>query len=160
LFSVSIRCGCRWRCCRHLRFFIAGPFNHAIVALVAAVVIVIIGLLDQGEAIRGVDWNTIGLLAGMMILVSISRRSGCFNTSQSCRRSGCGRSGGHSAHAAAGDGRSLGGAQQCQHRSSRVPVTLVIAEELELPPFPFLFAEVFAANIGGTATLIGDPPNI
>jgi Na+/H+ antiporter NhaD/arsenite permease-like protein len=41
-----------------------------------------------------------------------------------------------------------------------VPVTLVIAEELELPRFPFLFAEVFAANIGGTATLIGDPPNI
>ena len=41
-----------------------------------------------------------------------------------------------------------------------VPVTLAIAEELEVPPFPFLFAEVFAANIGGTATLIGDPPNI
>jgi Na+/H+ antiporter NhaD/arsenite permease-like protein len=41
-----------------------------------------------------------------------------------------------------------------------VPVTLVIAEELELPPFPFLFAEVFASNVGGTATLIGDPPNI
>ena len=41
-----------------------------------------------------------------------------------------------------------------------VPVTLVIAEELELAPYPFLFAEVFASNIGGTATLIGDPPNI
>ena len=41
-----------------------------------------------------------------------------------------------------------------------VPVTLAIAEELEVPPFPFLFAEVFASNIGGTATLIGDPPNI
>src|SRR5208282_59268 len=41
-----------------------------------------------------------------------------------------------------------------------VPVTLAIAEELELSPFPFLFAEVFACNVGGTATLIGDPPNI
>ena len=41
-----------------------------------------------------------------------------------------------------------------------MPVTLVIAEELELPPYPFLFAEIFASNIGGTATLIGDPPNI
>jgi Na+/H+ antiporter NhaD/arsenite permease-like protein len=41
-----------------------------------------------------------------------------------------------------------------------VPVTLAIAEELDLAPYPFLFAEIFAANIGGTATLIGDPPNI
>src|SRR5439155_20120931 len=41
-----------------------------------------------------------------------------------------------------------------------VPVTLAITRELEVPPYPFLFAEVFASNIGGTATLIGDPPNI
>src|SRR5262249_50530621 len=41
-----------------------------------------------------------------------------------------------------------------------VPVTLVITSELDVPPYPFLFAEVFASNIGGTATLIGDPPNI
>ena len=41
-----------------------------------------------------------------------------------------------------------------------VPVTLVITKELEVPPYPFLFGEVFASNIGGTATLIGDPPNI
>ena len=41
-----------------------------------------------------------------------------------------------------------------------VPVTLAICEELDVPPYPFLFAEVFASNIGGTATLIGDPPNI
>src|SRR5262249_59324283 len=41
-----------------------------------------------------------------------------------------------------------------------VPVTLAITRELDIPPYPFLFAEVFASNIGGTATLIGDPPNI
>ncbi len=40
------------------------------------------------------------------------------------------------------------------------PVTLAITREMQIPPFPFLFAEVIAANIGGTATLIGDPPNI
>ena len=142
-------------------FIIAGPFNHAIVALVAAVVIVIIGLLDQGEAIRGVDWNTIGLLAGMMILVSISRRSGLFQylaimSAQRVRANPAGI---------------LLMLQLATAVLSAVlnnvstvllmvPVTLVIAEELELPPFPFLFAEVFAANVGGTATLIGDPPNI
>src|SRR5260370_38864366 len=40
------------------------------------------------------------------------------------------------------------------------PVTLAITRQLEIPAYPFLFAEVFASNIGGTATLIGDPPNI
>jgi len=52
--------------------------NHAIVALVGAGVMVLVGVLDQEGAIKGVDWNTIGLLTGMMILVSISRRSGMF----------------------------------------------------------------------------------
>ena len=41
-----------------------------------------------------------------------------------------------------------------------VPVTLAITKELDVPPYPYLFAEMFASNIGGTATLIGDPPNI
>ena len=41
-----------------------------------------------------------------------------------------------------------------------VPVTLAICEKLKVPAYPFLFAEIFASNIGGTATLIGDPPNI
>ena len=52
--------------------------NRAVVALVGAGVMILVGVLDQEEAIKGVDWNTIGLLTGMMILVSISRRSGMF----------------------------------------------------------------------------------
>ena len=52
--------------------------NRAIVALVGAGVMILVGVLDQDEAIKGIDWNTIGLLTGMMILVSISRRSGMF----------------------------------------------------------------------------------
>ena len=52
--------------------------NRAIVALVGASVMILVGVLDQDEAIKGIDWNTIGLLTGMMILVSISRRSGMF----------------------------------------------------------------------------------
>ena len=142
-------------------FIIAGPFNRAVVALIGAVVIVGVGLLDQDEAIRGIDWNTIGLLAGMMILVSISRRSGLFQylaiwSVQRVRANPAGI---------------LLMLQLATAILSAVlnnvstvllivPVTLVIADELELPPFPFLFAEVFASNVGGTATLIGDPPNI
>ena len=52
--------------------------NRAIVALLGASVMIFVGALDQDEAVKGIDWNTIGLLTGMMILVSISRRSGMF----------------------------------------------------------------------------------
>ena len=50
--------------------------NRAIVALLGASLMIVIGALDQTEALKGIDWNTIGLLAGMMILVSISRQIG------------------------------------------------------------------------------------
>ena len=135
--------------------------NRSIVALVGAGLMIVVGVLDQEEALHGVDWNTIGLLTGMMILVSISRRSGMFQylaiwSAQSAR-----------AHPA-------GILVMLQITTAVVsafldnvttvllvaPVTLAITKELKVPPYPFLFAEIFASNIGGTATLIGDPPNI
>jgi Na+/H+ antiporter NhaD/arsenite permease-like protein len=135
--------------------------NRAIVALVGASVMVIVGVLDQEEAIKGIDWNTIGLLTGMMILVSISRRSGMFEylavwSAQAAR-----------AHPAG----ILFLLQITTAVLSAfldnvttvlliVPVTLAICEKLKVPAYPYLFAEIFASNIGGTATLIGDPPNI
>src|SRR5712691_8928865 len=135
--------------------------NRAIVALIGASATVIIGALDQNEALKGIDWNTIGLLTGMMILVSISRRSGMFEylAIWSAQKA--------NAHPA-------GILLLLQITTAVVsalldnvttvllivPVTLAIAKELDVPPYPFLFAEVFASNIGGTATLIGDPPNI
>src|SRR5690348_8291421 len=57
---------------------ISEQVNRAIVALVGAGLMIVVGVLDQNEAIRGIDFNTIGLLTGMMILVSISRRCGMF----------------------------------------------------------------------------------
>jgi Na+/H+ antiporter NhaD/arsenite permease-like protein len=135
--------------------------NRAIVALVGAGVMVIVGVLDQEEAIKGVDFNTIGLLTGMMILVSISRRSGMFQylavwSAQAAK-----------AHPA-------GILLLLQITTAVlsafldnvttvlliVPVTLAICATLKVPAYPYLFAEIFASNIGGTATLIGDPPNI
>ena len=135
--------------------------NRAVVTLLGASVTVAIGALDQAEALKGVDWNTIGLLTGMMILVSISRRSGMFQflaiwSAQKARANPAGI---------------LLLLQITTAVLSAflnnvtcvllvVPVTLAITNELDVPPYPFLFGEVFASNIGGTATLIGDPPNI
>jgi Na+/H+ antiporter NhaD/arsenite permease-like protein len=135
--------------------------NRAIIALLGAGAMVIIGVMDQNEALRGVDWNTLGLLAGMMILVSISRRSGMFQY-VAVRAAQLAK-----AHPA---GILLLLQITTAVLSSLldnvttvllvVPVTLAITKQLEVPPYPFLFAEIFASNIGGTATLIGDPPNI
>jgi Na+/H+ antiporter NhaD/arsenite permease-like protein len=140
---------------------ISGRLNRAVVALIGATIIVMIGGLDQNEAIAGINWDTIGLLTGMMILVSISRRSGLFQylAVWSAQRANASPAG------------ILVMLQLITALLSTVlnnvstvlliaPATLAIAEELEVPAFPFLFAEIFASNIGATATLIGDPPNM
>ena len=135
--------------------------NRAIVALLGIAAAILSGLLTQDEATHGIDVNTIGLLTGMMILVSISRRSGMFQyvAIWAARRANA----------------SPGGILLLLSISTAilsalldnvttvllvVPVTLAITRDLDVPPYPYLFAEVLASNIGGTATLIGDPPNI
>ena len=135
--------------------------NRAIVALVGAGVMIIVGVLDQDEAIKGVDWNTIGLLTGMMILVSISRRSGMFQYLAVW-----------SAQAAKAHPAGILFILQITTAVVSafldnvttvlliVPVTLAICKTLKVTAYPYLFAEIIASNIGGTATLIGDPPNI
>ena len=135
--------------------------NRAIVALLAIGIVVLSGLLTQDEAAKGIDINTLGLLAGMMVLVSIARRSGMFQyvaifAAQAARASPPGilllLSFATAILSALLDNVTT--------VLLVVPVTLAITRELDVPPYPFLFAEVMASNIGGTATLIGDPPNI
>ncbi len=140
---------------------ISEKINRSIVALTGAGMMVIVGVMDQQEALKGVDWNTIGLLTGMMILVSISRRSGMFQYVAVW-----------SAQAAKAHPAGILFLLQITTAVLSafldnvttvlliVPVTLAITKELRVPVYPFLFAEIFASNIGGTATLIGDPPNI
>jgi Na+/H+ antiporter NhaD/arsenite permease-like protein len=135
--------------------------NRAIVALLGGAAMIVLGVLNQAAALAGVDFNTIALLTGMMIMVSITRKSGVFEyvAIWSAKKVNANPAG------------ILFMLQWVTAIFSAfldnvttvllvVPVTLVITEELKLRPWPFLVALIFASNIGGTATLIGDPPNI
>jgi Na+/H+ antiporter NhaD/arsenite permease-like protein len=135
--------------------------NRAIVALIGAGLMILTGVLTQEQAIAGEDFNTLALLIGMMILVAVSRKSGMFQYLAIW-----------SAKAAKGSPWGIlallsvvtAVVSALLDNVTTVlliaPVTLVITEQLKVPPYPFLFTEIFASNIGGTATLIGDPPNI
>lgn len=135
--------------------------NRAIVALLGGGLMILCGILTQEAALRGVDFNTLGLLIGMMMIVSITRKSGVFQFV------------------------AIWITKRVQARPVGIlimmslvtalfsalldnvttvllvtPVLLLITEELRIKPYPYLFAIIFMSNIGGTATLIGDPPNI
>ena len=135
--------------------------NRAIVSLLGAGLMIMLGVLNQETAISGIDFNTIGLLIGMMVIVAITKRSGIFQfiavwSAKQVKASPWGillmLSLVTAVFSAILDNVTT--------VLLIAPVTLLICHELDLAPYPFLFAEIFASNIGGTATLIGDPPNI
>jgi Na+/H+ antiporter NhaD/arsenite permease-like protein len=131
------------------------------VALVGAVLMVVVGVLDQERAIEAVDWATLGLLTGMMVIVGLTERTGVF-TYLALRV------------AQLADGKSLrlvfllagvtGVLSAFLDNLTAillvVPITLLLADLLRVPAIPLVIVEILASNIGGTATLIGDPPNI
>jgi len=140
---------------------ISDRFDRSLLALLGAGAMIFSGLLTQEEAVRGIDFNTIALLTGMMILVSIARRSGVFEflaiaSAQLVRASPAG------VLCLLALVTAIVSALLDNVTTVLLiaPVTLSITQRLRVPPFPFLFAEIMASNIGGTATLIGDPPNI
>ncbi len=141
---------------------IADRFDRSVIAILGAGAMIVTGILTQDEAIAGIDFNTLALLTGMMVLVSITRRSGIFEflaiwTAQRALASPAGILCLMAMMTAV--------VSALLDNVTTVllvaPVTLAITRRLEIAPFPFLLAEVMAAaNIGGAATLIGDPPNI
>ncbi len=135
--------------------------NRAVVALLAATVMIFSGILTQTTALKGIDFNTLALLTGMMIIVNIAEKSGMFQYV------------------------AFWGAKKVRANPRGllvvlalvtaffsafldnvttvlliVPVTFQITKKLKVNPYPYLILEIFSSNIGGTATLIGDPPNI
>jgi Na+/H+ antiporter NhaD/arsenite permease-like protein len=136
-------------------------FDRSVIAMLGGGAMVLSGVISQEEAIRGIDFNTLGLLTGMMILVAIARGSGVFEYL--------------AVRAAQIVGASPAGLLAAFSLITAVlsalldnvttvmliaPVTVAITRRLTLPTYPYLMAEIIASNFGGTATLIGDPPNI
>jgi Na+/H+ antiporter NhaD/arsenite permease-like protein len=148
-----------------LVLIISEKVHKTIVAIFGASLVLIFKILEQHEAFHleqyGVDWNVIFLLIGMMVIINLMRPTGVFEYI------------------------AIKSAKVGQGEPIRImlifavvtavfsalldnvttvlllaPVTLLIADALEVDPIPFLLVEALASNIGGTATLIGDPPNI
>ncbi|MDQ3867588.1 MAG: ArsB/NhaD family transporter [Actinomycetota bacterium] len=131
------------------------------VALLGAGLMVIVGVLDEERAIEAVDWATLGLLTGMMILVGLTERTGIF-TYMALRVAQLSR--GRPLRLvfllAAVTGVLSAFLDNLTAILLVVPITLLLADVLGISAIPLVLIEVIASNIGGTATLIGDPPNI
>lgn len=135
--------------------------NRAAIALLGGMLMIWGGILDQEQALEGIDFNTIALLVGMMIIVAITRKCGVFEflaiwSAKKVQAS----PGGILAMLAVITALLSALLDNVTTVLLVVPVTLVVTEELKVDPYPFLFSQILASNIGGTATLIGDPPNI
>ncbi|MGI6515073.1 MAG: SLC13 family permease [Syntrophomonadales bacterium] len=142
-------------------FIISEKIHRTVLALCGAALLILVGVLNQHEAVSFIDFNTIGLLFGMMVIVGITRKSGVFEYVAI-----------KAAHTTGGDpvktmiALSIFTAVASALLDNVttvllvVPVTISICKALEVNPIPMFVAEILSSNIGGTATLIGDPPNI
>lgn len=131
------------------------------IALVGAAVMVLIGAIGEEEAISAIDWGTLGLLAGMMLVVALTQPTGVF-----------GWIGLHAIKLSRGRPWRLliiialltGGLSAFLDNLTAIllvlPIAFTVSRILGISPLPLIITEILASNIGGTATLIGDPPNI
>jgi Na+/H+ antiporter NhaD/arsenite permease-like protein len=140
---------------------ISEKINRTVVALLGAMLVLFFGIIDQQDAIAAIDFNTLGLLIGMMIIVNITGRTGVFEYIAI-----------KAVKLAKGDpwlimlslaiitGLVSSLLDNVTSVLLIVPITLSITRDLDLDPLPFLITQILASNIGGASTLIGDPPNI
>jgi Na+/H+ antiporter NhaD/arsenite permease-like protein len=130
-------------------------------ALAGGILLVMTGAISEHEAIEAVHWETLGLLVGMMILVGILKDSGVFGyLAIKSAQAAKGRPGLVLVYLAFITAVLSAFLDNVTTVILMFPVTMVIARILEEDPIPYLIVEVLASNIGGTSTLIGDPPNI
>jgi Na+/H+ antiporter NhaD/arsenite permease-like protein len=132
------------------------------VALIgAALMVLFVPGFYQHEAIESVDFNTIGLLVGMMVLVVLTQRTGVYD--YIAIRAGQ-LSKGRPLYVVISLATTTAVLSAFLDNLTTillvVPITFLLADALDIDPIPLIIIEVMASNIGGTATLIGDPPNI
>jgi Na+/H+ antiporter NhaD/arsenite permease-like protein len=135
--------------------------NRTVIVLSGALLFILLKILDQQEAFSSIDFNTIGLLTGMMVMVSIIKKTGLFQY-LAIKISKLAK--GNIFHLLFSLSIISGILSSILDNVTTiiliVPITLAICENLEISPVPLILSEIFSSNIGGTATLIGDPPNI
>ena len=136
-------------------------FDRTLIALLAGLLVVVLGIIDQHEAFAAIDLNVIFLLAGMMVIAAALARTGFFDwlAVRSVRLSH-----GHPMRLLLILATVTAVLSAFLDNVTTVvlttPITLAISRRLGVTPVPYLIAQILASNIGGTATLIGDPPNI
>jgi len=144
-----------------LTFVSLEKINRTVIVLCGALLFIILKILNQHEAFLSIDFNTIGLLTGMMVMVSIIKKTGLFQY-LAIKISKFAK--GNMFYLLFSLSIISGILSSILDNVTTiiliVPITLAICENLEISPVPFILSEIFASNIGGTATLIGDPPNI
>lgn len=142
-------------------FIVSEKIHRTIISMLGAILMILTGVISQEAALHHIDFNTLGLLVGMMIIVAITGQTGLFNyiAIWSAKK------------AKADPVRILiylaiitavfsAFLDNVTTVLLMVPVTIGITQKLQVDPIPYLIIQIIASNIGGTATLIGDPPNI
>ena len=135
--------------------------HRTIAALLGGVAIILIGVLEQDQAFHSIDWNVIFLLAGMMMIASILSETGVFQWI-AVKSVQLGKGSPYRIMVILMLVTAVTSAllDNVTIVILMAPVTLFIAASLGVSPIPYLIALILASNIGGTATLVGDPPNI
>ncbi len=140
---------------------VSEKIHRTVAAMIGAVLMILCGILSEEVALHHIDFNTLGLLIGMMILVHVVSHTGVFDYVAI-----------KAAKVAKAEPRRIliylalltaffsAFLDNVTTVLLMVPVTFSITQKLHLKPAPFLLTQIIASNVGGTATLIGDPPNI
>jgi len=139
--------------------------NRVVAALAGAGVILAIGVVGSDDAFfskeTGIDWNVIFLLFGMMVIVGVLRQTGVFDyVAIWATKKAKGRPFRVMTLLCLITAVASAGLDNVTTVLLIAPVTLLVCEKIGVRPVPFLIAEALASNIGGTATLVGDPPNL
>ena len=146
-------------------FIASEKISRIAIVLAGAAAMVIIGATDADKAFysheTGIDWNVIFLLLGMMIIVGIIHKTGLFEfLAISAIKKSSGSPKVALVYLMILTAIASAILDNVTTILLAIPMTLIVTKHLKVSPIPFILAEVFVSNIGGAATLVGDPPNI